>query len=154
MFRLVKNYPKPLFSYNFVLSKRSKSMKTIKILFLSILLGMSFASFSQQAQEIKLNPERVKMFLPYVEWKHGGKQGFAAWKNNNKMLYAQEMWYYSESFYVKKNVSDQGQVLDESYIDVTRFESQRKQNEEVTINLPGFRDAVVLKPTSQLIYKP
>lgn len=125
-----------------------------KILILAFLLGMSYMSFSQQVTEIKLNPERVKMFTPYVEWKHGGAAGFPAWKNNNKMLYAQEMWYYSESFYVKKNVSNEGQVLDESFIDVSRFEAQRKQNEEVTINLPGFKDAVVLIPGNQLIYKP
>jgi hypothetical protein len=126
----------------------------LKILILSILMGMSYLSFSQQIDELKLNPERVKMFLPYVEWKHGGAQGFPAWKSNNKMLYAQEMWYYSESFYVKRNVAKEGQILDDSFIDVTRFESQRKQNEEVIINMPGFRDAVVLIPGNKLIYKP
>jgi hypothetical protein len=115
---------------------------------------MSFSSFSQQIDEIKLNPERIKMFLPYVEWNHGGAQKFPEWKATHKMLYAQEMWYYSESFYAKRNVAPEGQVLDESIIDVRRFESQRKENEEVQINLPGFRDAIVLIPGNKLIYKP
>jgi hypothetical protein len=126
----------------------------LKILIIAILMGMSYLSFSQQIDEIKLNPERVRMFFPYVEWKHGGAQGFPAWKSSNKMLYAQEMWYYSESFYVKRNVSNEGQVLDESIIDITRLESKRKQDEEVTVNLPGFKDAIVLIPGNKLIYKP
>jgi len=125
-----------------------------KILFLGILLGMSFTSFSQQLDQIKLNPEKVKKFSPYVEWKHGGAQGFPAWKSSNKMLYAQEMWYYSESFYIKRNVSGEGITLDESIIDVSRLENQRKQNEEVTVMMPGFKDAVVLIPGNKLIYKP
>jgi hypothetical protein len=128
-------------------------MKSIKILFLGILMGLSFASFSQQIQEIKLNPEKVKMFTPYMEWRHGGPQGFDAWKSTNKMLYAKEMWYYSESFYVKRNVLNEGDVLNESIIDVTRLESQRKENEEVSIIMPGFKDAVVLIPGNSLIYK-
>lgn len=130
-------------------------MKLSKILFFSIVLGVSFSAFSQQQlQEIKLNPEKVKMFLPYLEWKHGGHQKFESWKSTNKMLYVQEMWYYSESFYVKRNVATEGQVLDESIIDITRFESNRKQDEEALVDLPGFRDAIVLIPASQLIYKP
>lgn len=125
-----------------------------KILFLGLLLGMSFTSFSQQLDEIKLNPEKVKMFLPYMEYKHGGKDAFQIWKNNNKMLYAQEMWYYSESFYVKRNVLPEGETMNESIIDVTRLENQRKQNEEATVTFGGFKDVVVLLPASKLIYKP
>jgi hypothetical protein len=125
-----------------------------KLFFLSILLGTSFLSFSQQTDEIKLNAGKVKMFLPYMEWMHGGKQAFPAWKNNNKMLYAKEMWYLSESFYVKRNVLPEGATLDESMIYISRFENQRKQDEEVTIPMPGFKDAIVLIPGNKLIYKP
>lgn len=125
-----------------------------KILMLSVLIGMSYLSFSQQIDEIKLNPEKVKMFFPYIEWNHGGPQGFPAWKSNNKMLYAQEMWYYSESFYVKRNAFNNGLTLNESIIDISRFEKQRKQNEEVIVSLPGYRDALVLIPGNKLIYKP
>ena len=128
--------------------------KHFKIMILGILMGMSFLSFSQQTEEIKLNPERIKMFTPYLEFKHGGKQGFPVWKSNNKMLYAQEMWYYSESFYMKRNVNAEGQTFNDASMDVSRFESQRKQNEEVTIILPGFKDVLVLIPGNKLIYKP
>ena len=126
----------------------------IQILILSILLGMSYFSFSQQIDEIKLNAEKVKKFLPYMEWMHGGAQGFPEWKKNNKMLYAKEMWYLSESFYVKRNVSTEGTTLDESMIYISRFENLRKENEEVIVPMPSFRDALVLIPGNKLIYKP
>jgi hypothetical protein len=132
-----------------------RNMKNkLKTVLVGILLGISFASFSQQIEEIKLNPEKVKMFLPYMEYKHGGAQGFPAWKNSNKMQYAKEMWYYTESFYVKRNVLSEGLTLNEEIVDVSRFEDQRKQDEEVTITLGGFKDVVVLLPASKLIYKP
>ena len=125
-----------------------------KLFFLSILIGMSFSSFSQQLEEIKLNPEKVKKFSPYIEFKHGGGQGFEIWKNNNKMLYFKEMWYYTESFYVKRDHLKEGFPLNEEIIDISRFENQRKPNEEVIIPMPGFKDALVLLPTKLLIYKP
>jgi hypothetical protein len=107
-----------------------------------------------QTTEIKLNPEKVKLFSPYVEFKHGGQQGFPAWKENNKLLYAQEMWYYSESFYIKRNHLNEGITLNEEIIDISRFENQRKQNEENIVELPGFKDVIVLIPGNKLIYKP
>ena len=141
--------------HSIVLNNFNNSMKAnFKLLFLSILIGMSFLSFSQQLEEIKLNPEKVKKFLPYVEFKHGGSTGFPAWKENNKILFTKEIWYYSESFYIKRNVSDQGVSMDESQIDISRFESLRKPTEEVVITNPGFKDAIVLIPGNKLIYKP
>ncbi len=129
-------------------------MKTkIKLLSLFLLLGMSFVSFSQM-EEIKLNPDKVKKYQPYMEFRHGGVSGFPAWKSTNKMLYAQEMWYFSESFYVKRNYLDQGVTLNEEIIDISRFENQRKQNEEAIVTLSGFKDVIVLLPAKQLIYKP
>lgn len=124
-----------------------------RISLLGLFLSLSFLSQSQ-VSEIKLNPERVKMFTPYVEWKHGGKEKFESWKSTNKLLYTKEMWYYSESFYIKRNVHAEGQFLTDSYIDVSRLENQRKQDQEVVIDMPGFKDAVVLIPGNQLIYKP
>ncbi len=70
------------------------------------------------------------------------------------MLYAKEMWYYTESFYVKRNYNNEGITLDESIIDISRFESQRKENEEAIVTLPGFKDVIVLIPNNKLIYKP
>ncbi len=37
----------------------------LKITILAILMGMSYFTFSQQIDELKLNPEKIKMFLPY-----------------------------------------------------------------------------------------
>lgn len=129
-------------------------MKTkLKFIYLFALLIVGAIGYSQ-ITELKLNPERVKLFLPYVEWKHGGAETFPEWKNNNKMLFAKEMWYYTESFYIKRNVSEEGVTLQEEIIDITRFESHRKQNEESVLLLPGFKDALVLIPAKDLIYKP
>jgi hypothetical protein len=124
-----------------------------KLLFLIAFLGMSFFSVAQLDQ-LKLNPEKVKKFTPYVEFKHGGPSVFPTWKENNKLQYTKEMWYYSESFYVKRNVSNDGVTLNEEIIDISRFEAQRKENEEVTIPLPGFKDVIVLLPAKNLIFKP
>lgn len=126
--------------------------KSLRLLVVFFLLGYSGVSYSQL--DIKLNPEKVKQFLPYLKWKHGGEVGFPSWKENNKLLYAQEMWYYSESFYVKRNVTNDGYTLDESMIDITRFEHKRIQTEEVVIPMPGYKDALVLLPENKLIYKP
>jgi hypothetical protein len=64
------------------------------------------------------------------------------------------MWYYSESFYVKRNALNEGVTLNEEIVDISRFESQRKENEEVTVTLGGFKDVIVLLPAKNLIYKP
>jgi hypothetical protein len=125
----------------------------IKTLLIGSLMTISFAAVSQQANDIKLNPEKVKMFTPYLEWKHGGKGGFEAWKSTNKMQYAKEMWYYSESFYVKRDHLTEGAVLNEEIIDITRFENQRQKSVETIILMPGFKDAIVLLPENNLLYK-
>lgn len=127
---------------------RFKSLLTLA-LFL-VLSGLK----AQQLDEIKLNPEKVKTFTPLVEWLHGGPQAFSEWKSNNKILYAKEMWYYTESFYIKRNHYQQGSTINDAMIDVSRLENQRKQDEEVYVQFPGFKDAVVLLPSSKLIYKP
>jgi hypothetical protein len=122
----------------------------IKILFLGMLMAMSFLSFSQD--DIKLNPDKVQKFTPYLAARHGGGDDFLKWKENNKMLYAKEMWYFTESWYVKRNYTGEGVVLNEEITDITRFEHLRKENEEVILTFPGFKDALVLLPANQLIY--
>jgi hypothetical protein len=64
------------------------------------------------------------------------------------------MWYFSESFYIKRNYSNDGVAMNEEAIDISRFESNRKQNEEAIVIIPGFKDVIVLLPTTKLIYKP
>jgi hypothetical protein len=123
--------------------------------FLTTTLFILFCSFVfSQGQEIKLDPDKVAKFSPYVEWRHGGKNGYNQWKENNKLLYAQEMWYYSESFSVKRNHLPEGITLNEEIIDISRYESFRKQNEEAIVIIPGFKDVLVLLPISKLIYQP
>jgi hypothetical protein len=128
-------------------------MKTnMRLFLLAFLMTLSFSSFSQDWSKVKLDPIKEKKFLPYVETRHGGPEVFAKWKEDNKFQYVKEMWYMSESFSVKRNHSTEGITLNEEIIDVVRFESQRKENEEVIIALPGFKDAIVLMPTNKLFY--
>lgn len=130
-------------------------MKTImRSLLLSFGLIMSLSAFSQQPDwsKVKIDPIKEKQFLPYVEMRHGGAELFAKWKAENKFQYVKEMYYMSESFYVKPNHSTEGIALDVAIIDVVRFENQRKENEETLIALPGFKDAIVLLPANKLFY--
>jgi hypothetical protein len=115
---------------------------------------VSLAAFSQQPDwsKVKIDPIKEKKFLPYVEMRHGGAELFAKWKADNKFQYVKEMYYMSESFYVKPNHSTEGIALDIAIIDVVRFENQRKENEETLIVMPGFKDAIVLLPANKLFY--
>ncbi|HWY11504.1 MAG TPA: hypothetical protein VN026_09270, partial [Bacteroidia bacterium] len=79
--------------------------------------------------------------------------GFVQWKANNPDLYLKEMWYYTESFYIKRDYLTTGDALPESSIDISRFETKRKPGVEKIVPLPGFKDAVVLIPEDKLIYK-
>jgi ABC-type branched-subunit amino acid transport system ATPase component len=124
-------------------------MKNFIIIVCFLLTGFAFG----QVSEIKLNPEKVKKFLPYIVHKRGGEETFQKWKAVNKLQYSKEMWYYSESFYVKRNYFQEGTTLNEEIIDITRFENNRKENEETIVELPGFRDVIVLLPNSKLLYK-
>jgi len=120
-----------------------------------ICVFLLFAYFtSAQLDKIKLDPEKEKKFLPFLELRHGGKENFPKWKEENKYTYAKEMWYFSESFYIKRNHFAQGTVIDESMIDITRFESHRKETEEAIVTFPGMKDALVLLPANKLIFKP
>ena len=125
----------------------------IKLTLFSLLMICSLVTYSQQLEEIKLSAKKVAQCEPYMKWKHGGGEAFEAWKSTNKLQYAKEMWYYSESFYIKRDHTTKGEVLDESIIDISRFENQRSKTEEVIVTLPGFKDVVVLLPENKLIYK-
>jgi hypothetical protein len=130
-------------------------MKThTKFLVLIVMMGMSFFGFSQDLSQIKLDAVKVKMFEPFLAARHGGDQQFQAWKESNKVEYTKKMWYYSESFYIKRNVNAVGIPMDESGIDISRFESERKATEESVISMQGYRDVIVLLPADKLIYKP
>jgi hypothetical protein len=130
----------------------------LKSFLLGIFFTMSLFSFSQDPTDwtkIKLDPIKEKKFLPYVEYRHTGPNDyFQKWKADNKFQYIKEMWYYSESFYIKRNYSNDGVTMNEEAIDISRFEANRKANEEAVVSIPGFKDVIVLLPTNKLIYKP
>jgi hypothetical protein len=121
------------------------------------LIVLSFCSFSQEQTvfpNIHPSPEKEVKFTPYLAARHGGPVALEEWKKSNTVLYYKELWYFCESFYIKRDHLREGIVLDESIIDITRFESNRKNNEEAVVVLPGFKDALVLLPSDKLIYKP
>lgn len=125
---------------------------SMRILVLIVFMGMGYFSFSQDWSKVKLDPVKEKQFYPYVEMRHGGPLLFPQWKEANKFDYVKQMWYFSESFTVKRNHLKQGEVLNEGIIDISRFEDKRKQNEEVIVELPGFKDVIVLKPAKDCFY--
>lgn len=124
----------------------------MKIASLLFFLSLSFLSFSQDWSKVKLDPAKEKKFQPYLEIRHGGPQAFQQWKAANKYEYVKQMWYFSESFYIKRNHLSEGVTLDESIIDIGRFEDKRKQNEESVVELPGFKDVIVLLPAKDCFY--
>lgn len=105
-------------------------------------------------EDILLDPVKAQVYSKFVVWKHSHGQSFEDWKNANTMQYIKELWYYSESFYVKRDTFLTGVALNEAEFDVSRFESKRKQNEKSILTFPGSKDVIILIPANQLIYKP
>lgn len=129
--------------------------KNVKMIIIVICLLLATAVKSQiNPADYNVSAVKEKQYQPYLMAKKGTAQDFEAWKKENKILYRKEIWYYSESFYIKRNVSTTGTSIDASQIDISRFESNRKLNEESIVIIDGFKDAIVLLPTNKLIYKP
>jgi hypothetical protein len=129
-----------------------EAMRLSIFIFLALMMSQNVSA--QSIQDIKLDPVKVEKYLPYIKWKHSYGDGFEAWKENNKLAYAGELWYYTESFYIKRDHFSDGLVLNEEIIDVARWEHARKPNEEVIVRVIGFKDALVLIPGNKLIYTP
>jgi hypothetical protein len=129
-------------------------MKTnTKFLMLVLALGLSFSGFSQAVNtNITLDAVKVSKFEKFLAVRHSDTQDFATWKSQNILQYTKEMWYFSESFYIKRNVLSEGGTLNEQGIDITRFDKTRSQTQEVEVQLPGFKDVIVLLPENQLLY--
>lgn len=119
-------------------------------------LFVFFVSLTSSAQvnPLDFSEKTEKMYTPYMVWRHQGMEGLASFKKNEPHNYLLELWYYSSSFYILRDYSDRGEKLDESIIDIGRFENQRKDTEETILVLPGFKDAIVLLPSSKLLFKP
>ena len=137
---------------------------------LLILIGLSLMTITVKSQDIpaktlnnqlalidywnSVSPTKEEKFSKYIEYKYSFTQNFSTWKKENRFQYIKEMWYYAESFYIIRGVNESGVSMDDSQIDISRFESQRKENEEVTIKIEGFKDVIVLLPSNKLIYNP
>lgn len=123
-----------------------------------IFLTSSSVVYSQvtipEVENFKPNPERERMFLPYLAIWHGGIDKIEEWKKNNTVQYYKELWYYTESFYIKRNHFEEGVTMDEEIIDISRFEQERKPDAESIVVLQGYKDVLVLLPANKLKYKP
>ncbi len=127
--------------------------KQFHVLLLFIFLG-SLGYAQSQVNSLEADPLKEKKFCPYMIYNHGGKEGLEELKKYAPYEYLKELWYYSESFYVKRNYFEKGLTLDESTIDVGRFEKLRKENEEAIITIIDYKDAIVLLPLNKLLFKP
>jgi hypothetical protein len=131
--------------------------KIIVLLFLSLTLGIK----SQTKIPTNLthywdsvSPVKKAMFTPYVRLKHWDEKNYSDWQKPHKPQFIKEFWYFAESFYIKRNVFERGTTLDESIIDISRFEHLRKENVEFEYHIPIFKDVIVLLPKNKLLYKP
>jgi hypothetical protein len=125
---------------------------TLTILFLSFIF-LSLRTFAQ-ANSLEFNPEKEKIYNPFMWGRHSGIDGLADFKKDHPHEYLKELWYYSESFYIRRNYLKEGVEMSEVGLDISRFEYARKENEEAILVLPGYKDALVLLPLNRLIYKP
>lgn len=126
--------------------------KAVKIiLFFSLL---SCVKMNAQVSALEISQEEEKQFSPYMMWRHNGSIGLADFKKDHPLEYQKELWYYTRSFYIKRDHLNTGAALDKSMIPIDRFETSRLPSTEAIVVLPGFKDALVLLPENTLIYKP
>lgn len=133
-------------------------MKKIIVLFLLLTLGVKSQTKSDSTSLISywdsVDSKKKAMFSPYVKLKHLNDSNYTTWKQTNQIQFIKEFWYFSESFYIKRNAFNKGIYLNEEIIDISRFEHLRKDNDEYIVNIGVFKDAIVLLPKNKLLYKP
>lgn len=134
--------------------KKIKSIILISILLISGLVKSQTDQITLIEYWNTVSPSKEEKFSKFIQSNHGFDQNFTTWKKENRFLYIKEFWYYAESFYIKRGANIKGVSIDESQIDISRFESYRKENDEFSIIIDGFKDVIVLLPNSKLIYKP
>lgn len=127
-------------------------MKIKFVIFILLLSCISKINAQVPLNDLGISEEKVKKFYPYIEFMFG-TQSTEEMKKNNPVKYYQELWYHCESFYIKRNYTTNGYELNEELFDVKRYEYLRKENEEVTIQLDGFKDVVVLLPKKDVTAK-
>lgn len=119
-----------------------------------LVLSFYAQSFKGQVNSLEIDTATERMYNPYMLWRHSGPEGLAEFKIQDRHNYLKELWYYSRSFYIKRNYFSSGVMLSEANIDVSRYELKRNEEEEVIVVLEGFKDVMVLLPANKLIYKP
>lgn len=134
-------------------------MKKIILIILSLITinlksQVVTSAINGDLMELKYDHQAEEKFGIYVEMNHQMDGNFTTWKSENKIQYLKELWYQSKSFYIKRNVNSEGITMNEALIDIGRFESSRLIDSEAIVNIPGFKDVIVLLPTNKLIYKP
>ncbi len=115
---------------------------------------LSAGCLSSQVNSLIPDAEKERKFSPYMVYNHGGKEGLEDFKKSKPHEYLKELWYYSESFYIKRDHFEKGSSYDESMLDVARYEHLRKEEEETIITLWGYRDVIVLLPSRKLLFNP
>lgn len=121
---------------------------------LSFAFFLFFAGLKAQVNSLELNLEKEKMYTPYMMWRHSGSEGLAEFKKDRPHDYLRELWYYSESFYIKRDYFQVGASIDPAMIPIDRYESSRLESKEAVVVLPGYKDVLVLLPINKLIFKP
>jgi hypothetical protein len=123
---------------------------------LRLLLPILFlcSSVFSQVNSLEIDPQKEKLVTPYLTYRHQGVEGLAEFKKKQPHAYMLELWYFAESYYIKRNHFAQGDELPFGLVDISRFENQRKENEEAIVVLPGYKDVLVLLPNNKLIFKP
>lgn len=123
-------------------------------LVLVLVLLLTFLTGKAQVNSLELDPVKEKMYTPYLTYRHQGPEGLEKFKQEQPHEYLKELWYYSSSFTVKRDHFPTGDRLDESTIDISRFEHLRKEDETAILILDGYKDVLLLLPANQLLFKP
>jgi len=119
-----------------------------------ILLIAFFGVLRAQESFFVPTEEIEKKYAPYVMIGHQNLTVFEEFKKSDRPKYLKELWYYSQSFYIRRNVFEKGVEMNDAIICISRYENLRKEKEEAVVTIPGFKDVLVLLPTNKLIYKP
>jgi hypothetical protein len=126
-----------------------KDLKKIDMKYILASLVILFLHTGLLAQQVDpavfgMSQDKINKFLPYFRFQHGDAV-LNEMKANEPAKYYFELWVLSESFSVMRNHFTQGIQLDESIIDIRRFNEQRLNDNEAIVVLDGFKDVLKLK---------
>ena len=82
--------------------KKIKAIILISMLFISGLVKSQTDQISLIEYWNTVSPSKEAKYSKFVESNHGMDQNFTTWKKENRFQYIKEIWYYAESFYIKR----------------------------------------------------